>query len=61
MLSPGNRAKPCKFSYVKPVGNFILQCNNFTFVYESSEDIGIENRDKGIVQESAAVKLFSRI
>ena len=23
MLSPGNRAKPCKFQYVKPVGNLI--------------------------------------
>jgi len=23
MLSQGNRAKPCKFRYVKPVGNFI--------------------------------------
>jgi len=23
VLSPGNRAKSCKFRYVKPVGNFI--------------------------------------
>jgi len=23
VLTPGNRAKPCKFRYVKPVGNFI--------------------------------------
>ena len=29
VLTPGNRANPCKFRCVKPVGNFILQCNNF--------------------------------
>ena len=31
VLSPGNSAKPCKFRYVKPVGNFIRK------IYRSKE------------------------
>ena len=46
VLSPGNRAKPRKFRYAEPVGNFILQCRltSFTFVYESWEDNGDRKR-----------------